>query len=142
MTNIIESNLNRKSMMDMEKELASKALEQREAAWLRALTGTDSPGTSTKGPRAGDNPLKPWFTNPMGALGMRVIEEPLPPPKLKLRAHVQVTAECRKEINNWLLDRFGRKDPALKNDQYMISEKMGVIIAPPGGTALLANTLT
>ena len=70
---------------------------------------------------------------------MPVYEEPLPSPKIQLSEHVQVTDEFRREMNNWLLIRFGRKKRILDSNKFFVSEKYGFIVAPPGMAGLLYN---
>jgi len=71
--------------------------------------------------------------------GMRVYEEPLPPPKIQLREHIQVTDEFRREVNEWLLAKFGRKKSALDRNQFLVSEKSGFVVAPHGMASILSN---
>ena len=83
-----------------------------------------------------DNPLL-FGRTPLGS--MTVYEEPLPPPKLQLSEHVQVTDEFRREMNDWLLIRFGRKKGVLDQDKFFVSEKFGFIVVPRGMAGFLSN---
>lgn len=83
-----------------------------------------------------DNPLF-FGLRPFG--GMKIYEEPLPPPKIQLRDHVQVTDDCRREVNAWLLSVFGSKETALDRKTFLVSEKYGFIVAPHGMAGILSN---
>ena len=74
---------------------------------------------------------------PLG--GMNVYEEPLPPAKIQLREHIQVTEECRREMNAWLLAMFGRKTPALDLDTCLVSEEFGFLMVPHGMARRFCN---
>lgn len=82
------------------------------------------------------NPLLFWLT-PYG--GMKVYEEPLQPPKIQLREHVQVSDEFRRDVNAWLLARFGRKKSVLDRDKFLVSKKYGFVVAPHGMARILGN---
>lgn len=83
----------------------------------------------------------PVLNNPFMFAGLKVYEEPLPPPKLKLAAHIQIEDELREEFDAWLLDMFGREDPILEKDKCFIMETMGVVIVPNGQLSVLTSTM-
>ena len=86
--------------------------------------------------RLQSNPLFDMFQRP---LGMRVIEEPPPPPKLKLSEKVQVSDEFRRAFDIWLAAEFGYRDPRILHNRFYVSTQFGTIIAPPGGAAVLST---
>ena len=65
-----------------------------------------------------------WFSGaddvPLGALNIQVSPLLESQPKLQLRLSVPVSDEFRKEMNQWLLDRFGYVKPMA----YKIGNKL------------------
>ena len=82
-----------------------------------------------------DNGLR----DPFNFAGMRIIEEPAPPPKIKLSDAVTVSDSFRAEMNAWLLSRFGRVNSLLPKNQFLIARDYGVVIAPYGNLPLFLN---
>jgi len=83
----------------------------------------------------------PIINNPFMFCGLRVYEEPLPTPKLKLRENIQVTDEFRKEFDAWLLDMFGRQESLLGKDKCFMMETMGMVIVPHNMAGVITSTL-
>lgn len=53
-------------------------------------------------------------------------EEPKPEPKLRIRDSVPMIDEYRAEINQWLLDMYGRHEKFEPHTKLLISQAMGL----------------
>lgn len=79
------------------------------------------------------------FSDPFDFAGFRIFEEPSPPQKIKLSDNVDVSDDFRKEFDSWLLSEFGRQDPLLKRNQFMVMEGMRTVISPYGCIGVLST---
>ena len=96
-------------------------------------------GQQAMGTKHEDNFMKSPFNSLLGS--MKVYEEPLPPPKIQIRGGIQITDECRQEVNAWLLDTFGRRNSTIKPGEFLVSEKFGFIVAPHGMAGIISRGL-
>ncbi len=78
--------------------------------------------------------IPPWVH-----MGMEVFEEPPPPPTVQLSKDFKwCSDDFRAQTNVWLVERFGFRHPILEN-KFLVSEKYGFIVTPPGMRGVLAN---
>ena len=72
---------------------------------------------------------------PLGHFGgMKVFTEPQVP-KIKLREHIQVSDEFRREMNAWLAARFGYRESICGNSAY-VARDFGMMVMSPQTLAM------
>lgn len=85
-------------------------------------------------------PVKsPFDLYPLEMCGMKVIEEPKQPQKIKLSDDVIVSDEFRSNFNDWLLARFGRRESFIRGGEFYHFKDYGMIV---GNSRSVASLVT
>lgn len=68
----------------------------------------------------------------VGVGGIKIVEynEPLKA-KIQLSEDIDLSPEFRFKMNEWLIDRFGYKEPVLRQNEAIMIPSMGMAIMPP-----------
>lgn len=76
---------------------------------------------------------------PLSIGGMKIIEEPKQPQKIKLSESVMVSDEFRSNFNSWLLARFGRRKSLIKDGEFYCLRDCSLVVGNSNSVMALGS---